>query len=94
MDLQPHGGKFDGIYGVLAGLEVIRSLDDAGIQTKAPIDLIVWTNEEGARFTPPLTGSSTFAGVFDIDDIHHTRTHDGASIHMPEQFRWRCAGTH
>lgn len=80
LDTQPHGGKFDGIYGVLAGLEVIRSLDDAGIQTRAPIDVIVWTNEEGARFTPPLTGSSTFVGTFDIDEIHQIKTHDGALV--------------
>ena len=80
LDTQPHGGKFDGIYGVLAGLEVIRSLDDAGIQTRAPIDVIVWTNEEGARFTPPLTGSSTFVGTFDIDEIHQVKTHDGALV--------------
>jgi N-carbamoyl-L-amino-acid hydrolase len=80
LDTQPHGGKFDGIYGVLAGLEVIRSLDDAGIQTGAPIDVIVWTNEEGARFTPPLTGSSTFVGTFDIDDIHQVTTHDGVLV--------------
>lgn len=56
LDTQPHGGKFDGIYGVLAGLEVVRSLNDAGIQTVAPIDVIVWTNEEGVRFDPPLAG--------------------------------------
>jgi len=80
LDTQPHGGKFDGIYGVLAGLEVIRSLNDAGIQTEAPIDVIVWTNEEGARFSPPLTGSSTFVGMFDIEDIHRARTHDGALV--------------
>jgi N-carbamoyl-L-amino-acid hydrolase len=80
LDTQPHGGKFDGIYGVLAGLEVIRSLNDAGIQTRASIDVIVWTNEEGARFTPPLAGSSTFVGKFDVDDIHQVKTHDGALV--------------
>jgi len=80
LDTQPHGGKFDGVYGVLAGLEVIRSLDDAGIRTRAPIDLIVWTNEEGARFGPPLTGSSTFAGLFEVSGIHRCRTHDGALV--------------
>ena len=80
LDTQPHGGKFDGIYGVLAGLEVVRSLNEAGIRTRAPIDLIVWTNEEGSRFGPPLTGSSTFAGLFDINEIHNIRTHDGALV--------------
>jgi N-carbamoyl-L-amino-acid hydrolase len=80
LDTQPHGGKFDGIFGVLAGLEVIRSLNDAGIRTRAPMDVIVWTNEEGARFSPPLTGSSVFAGKFAVDEIHGTTTHDGALV--------------
>ena len=80
LDTQPHGGKFDGIYGVLAGLEVIRSLNDANIQTEAAIDVIVWTNEEGARFSPPLAGSSAFAGKFSTDEIHQSRTHDGALV--------------
>jgi len=80
LDTQPHGGKFDGIYGVLAGLEVVRSLNDADISTRAPVDVIVWTNEEGARFGPPLTGSSVFAGKFSSDEIHQVRTHDGARV--------------
>jgi N-carbamoyl-L-amino-acid hydrolase len=54
LDTQPHGGKFDGVYGVLAGLEVVRALNDARVETQAPIDVIVWTNEEGVRFNPPL----------------------------------------
>src|SRR5262245_20764629 len=54
LDTQPHGGKFDGVYGVLAGLEVVRALNDANIATEAPVDVIVWTNEEGVRFSPPL----------------------------------------
>ncbi|TDJ35896.1 MAG: M20/M25/M40 family metallo-hydrolase, partial [Gammaproteobacteria bacterium] len=49
LDTQPHGGKFDGIYGVLAGLEVVRALNDGGVETAAPLDVIVWTNEEGVR---------------------------------------------
>jgi len=80
LDTQPHGGKFDGIYGVLAGLEVVRSLNDAGVRTAAPIDVIVWTNEEGVRFDPPLAGSSAFAGVVDVPDVHSARTVDGTTV--------------
>lgn len=64
LDTQPTGGKYDGIIGVLAGLEVFRSLDDAGLETHAPLELINWTNEEGARFAPAMLASGTFAGVF------------------------------
>lgn len=80
LDTQPHGGKFDGVFGVLAGLEVIRSLNDANIRTMAPVEVIVWTNEEGARFAPPLAGSSTFIGAFESGDIHQAMTHDGARV--------------
>jgi N-carbamoyl-L-amino-acid hydrolase len=80
LDTQPHGGKFDGIYGVLAGLEVVRTLNDAGITTGAPIDVIVWTNEEGVRFDPPLAGSSAFAGVVDVQSVHASRTSDGTTV--------------
>jgi N-carbamoyl-L-amino-acid hydrolase len=64
LDTQPTGGKFDGNLGVLAALEVLRTLDAAGYETFAPIELINWTNEEGARFTPPMLASGVFAGVF------------------------------
>ena len=67
LDTQPTGGKFDGIYGVLSGLEVIRSLNDQGIETEAPIEASVWTNEEGSRFPPAMVASGVFAGVFDLD---------------------------
>lgn len=66
-DSQPTGGKFDGIYGVLGGLEVIRSLNDHGIQTDRPIEVVIWTNEEGSRFAPAMVSSGVFAGVFDLD---------------------------
>jgi N-carbamoyl-L-amino-acid hydrolase len=62
LDTQPTGGKFDGILGVLAGLEVLRSLDDSGIETEAPVCIVNWTNEEGARFAPGEMGSEVFAG--------------------------------
>ncbi len=80
LDTQPHGGKFDGIYGVLAGLEVVRALNDAGVETSAPIDVIVWTNEEGVRFSPPLAGSSVFAGLLDVARIHESVTLDGTTV--------------
>lgn len=64
LDTQPTGGKFDGVYGVLAGLEVIRTLNDLGYKTDAPLEVSVWTNEEGARFAPAMVASGVFAGVF------------------------------
>ncbi|HYD29990.1 MAG TPA: Zn-dependent hydrolase [Azospirillaceae bacterium] len=67
LDTQPTGGKFDGVYGVLAGLEVIRSLNDLGYQTEAPVEVAVWTNEEGSRFAPAMVASGVFAGVFDLE---------------------------
>ncbi len=67
LDSQPTGGKFDGAYGVLAGLEVIRALNDHDIETDAPIEVVAWTNEEGVRFSPPMIGSGVFTGVFDLD---------------------------
>ena len=63
-DSQPTGGRFDGIYGVLGGLEVIRTLDDHGIETDRPIEVVIWTNEEGSRFAPAMVASGVFAGVF------------------------------
>ncbi len=67
LDSQPTGGRFDGVYGVLAGLEVIRALNDAGYETEAPVEAAVWTNEEGSRFAPAMVASGVFAKVFDLD---------------------------
>ena len=67
IDTQPSGGKFDGNYGVMAGLEVIRTLNDFNYETARPIEVVVWTNEEGSRFAPAMTASGVFAGVFDLD---------------------------
>jgi N-carbamoyl-L-amino-acid hydrolase len=64
LDTQPTGGKFDGNLGVLAALEVLRTLHAAGYETFAPLELVNWTNEEGARFSPPMLASGVFAGVF------------------------------
>ena len=66
-DSQPTGGRFDGIYGVLGGLEVIRSLNDHQIETDRPIEVVIWTNEEGSRFAPAMVASGVFAGVFTLD---------------------------
>ena len=80
LDTQPHGGKFDGIYGVLAGLEVVRALNDAHVATEAPIDVICWTNEEGVRFGPPLAGSLAFAGKIPVATLHAQPTTDGTTV--------------
>ncbi len=66
-DSQPTGGRFDGIYGVLGGLEVIRSLNDHKIETDRPLEVVIWTNEEGSRFAPAMVASGVFAGVFTLD---------------------------
>jgi beta-ureidopropionase / N-carbamoyl-L-amino-acid hydrolase len=67
LDSQPTGGKFDGAYGVLAALEVVRTLNDYKYETAAPVEIVVWTNEEGSRFAPAMVGSGVFAGAFDLD---------------------------
>jgi len=80
LDTQPTGGKFDGAYGVLAGLEVIRTLNDVDYQTAAAIELAVWTNEEGSRFAPAMTASGVFGGVFDLDYALALEDADGRSM--------------
>ncbi|HEY5210380.1 MAG TPA: Zn-dependent hydrolase [Stellaceae bacterium] len=80
LDTQPTGGKFDGVYGVLAGLEVIRTLNDLKYETDAPIEVSVWTNEEGSRFAPACVGSGVFAGVFDLDYGHARADLDGKTV--------------
>ena len=67
LDTQPTGGKFDGALGVLAALEALRTLVEAGYETFAPIEVVNWTNEEGSRFQPAMVGSGVFAGVFERD---------------------------
>ena len=67
LDTQPTGGKFDGVLGVLGGLEALRTLHDAGYETNAPIELVNWTNEEGARFAPAMLCSGVFAGAIEKD---------------------------
>lgn len=80
IDTQPTGGKFDGCYGVLAGLEVIRTLNDAGVQTEAPLEVAIWTNEEGSRFVPVMMGSGVFAGKFTLETALSARDAQGLSV--------------
>ncbi|MGF9563567.1 Zn-dependent hydrolase [Neorhizobium sp. JUb45] len=77
LDTQPTGGKYDGVLGVLAGLEVIRSIDDLGVKTKHPIVVTNWANEEGARFAPAMLASGVFAGVHSLDYAYSRKDPDG-----------------
>ena len=77
LDTQPTGGRFDGVLGVLGGLEVIRTLDDLGIRTRHPIVLSNWTNEEGTRFAPAMLASGVYAGVIDQDWAYDRRDAEG-----------------
>jgi N-carbamoyl-L-amino-acid hydrolase len=80
LDTQPTGGKFDGILGVLAGLEVLRTLEAAGYETEAPLELVNWTNEEGARFAPSMMGSAVFAGKLALAAARARLDKDGISV--------------
>jgi N-carbamoyl-L-amino-acid hydrolase len=80
IDTQPTGGKFDGNYGVLAGLEVVRTLNDHGIQTEAPIEVAWWTNEEGSRFVPVMMGSGAFAKAFTLEHAYAAKDIDGKTV--------------
>ena len=82
LDTQPHGGKFDGVFGVLAGLEVIRTLNDHGIETSSPVEVAMWTNEEGVRFAPAMIASGVFAGAFDVDYALARADADGVTIEV------------
>jgi N-carbamoyl-L-amino-acid hydrolase len=79
LDTQPNGGRFDGVFGVLAGLEAVRALNDAGVSTAAPIDVVVWTNEEGGRFPQFCTGSAVYAGAATLNEVRALRAFDGPS---------------
>lgn len=80
LDTQPTGGKFDGVYGVLAGLEVIRSLNDLDYETDHPIEVVCWTNEEGSRFAPAMISSGVFAGAFTLEEAHAKEDVDGVTL--------------
>jgi beta-ureidopropionase / N-carbamoyl-L-amino-acid hydrolase len=74
------GGRYDGLYGVLAGLEVCQALNDAGIVTRRPLALVAFTNEEGSRFAPYAMGSLTYVGGLALDDAYAIRGIDGATV--------------
>ena len=80
LDTQPEGGRFDGVYGVLAALELVRTLNDHGIVTSKPIEIVSWTNEEGARFTPAMLGSAVFVGATPLQTALDTKDADGVSL--------------
>jgi len=80
LDSQPTGGKFDGALGVIAGLEVMRSLNDLGITTEAPVELINWTDEEGSRFGHSLMGSGVWAGIYTQDKAYALADLDGVTV--------------
>ncbi|RVJ38122.1 Zn-dependent hydrolase [Sinorhizobium medicae] len=80
LDTQPTGGKFDGVLGVLSGLEVVRTMDDLGIRTKHPVVVTNWTNEEGARFAPAMLASGVFAGVHTLDYAYARKDPEGKSF--------------
>lgn len=79
LDTQVAGGRFDGILGVLGGLEVVRTLKDAGVTPRRPLEVVNWTNEEGARFSPPMMSSAVFAGLQDLDWLYGRTDDDGVT---------------
>ncbi len=80
IDTQPTGGKFDGNYGVLAALEMVRTLNDHGIETEAPIEVAFWTNEEGSRFVPVMMGSGVFAKAFTLEHAYTATDTEGKTV--------------
>jgi len=80
MDSQPRGGRFDGIYGVLAALEALEAIDEAGVKTKRPIELVAWSNEEGGRFAPCTMGSAVYTGARRLEDFLDVTDNDGVVL--------------
>src|SRR5215475_8673755 len=80
LDSQPTGGKFDGALGVIAGLEVMRTLDELGLVTEAPLELVNWTDEEGSRFGHSLMGSGVWAGVYTLDKVFGLTDLEGTTV--------------
>ena len=92
LDTQPTGGKFDGVYGVLAGLEVLRTIHENDITLSRPIEVVAWTNEEGARFSPAMIGSGVWCGEFSLDYGWSRKDKDDLSI-KEELLRLGMLGT-
>jgi len=89
LDTQPTGGRFDGVYGVLAGLEVIETLNDHSLRTRAPIEVAVWTNEEGSRFPVSMMGSAVWAGIMDLGEARALTDESGISVGEElDRLRW------
>jgi N-carbamoyl-L-amino-acid hydrolase len=80
LDTQPSGGRFDGCFGVMAGLEVMRTLQENDVRTEAPLALIIWTNEEGSRFAPAIMGSGVHCGVFSKEAVLQTTDFTGKRV--------------
>ncbi len=80
LDTQPTGGKYDGVLGVLGALEIVRTLNEAGVKTRRPIEIVNWTNEEGTRFAPAMLGSGVFAGVHTRDWAHAREDATGRTV--------------
>jgi N-carbamoyl-L-amino-acid hydrolase len=80
MDSQPRGGRFDGIYGVLAGLEALEAMEEAGVRTRRPIEVVAWTNEEGGRFQPCTMGSMVFTGARPLTEVLDVTDNDGIKL--------------
>ena len=91
MDTQPTGGRFDGMYGVLAAFEALEALDDAGIRTRRPIEAVAWTNEEGSRFQPGTMGSAVFAGDMSLESC--LTVVDSAGVRLGEALKKSMAAT-
>ena len=102
LDTVPTGGRFDGVFGVLVGLEVLRAIEEAGITTRAPLELVNWTNEEGSRFRPAMMGSRVHAGDMALEDALAITDDKGVSVRdalqaseqagplAPAHRRWAC----
>lgn len=80
LDTQPAGGRFDGAYGVAAGFEVLEALEDAGVTTRRPVEVVAWTNEEGCRFQPGCMGSSVFTGTLSLQDALAAADEQGTTV--------------
>ena len=80
LDTQPTGGRFDGVYGVLGGFEVVEALNDHAVQTRAPVEVAVWTNEEGSRFPVSMMGSAVWAGVLPLTEVRAITDRSGMTV--------------